>query len=70
MNTIFNTRFLDKIEPEARAMVLDDIAERYGITPDEAYKEVTSDGAEHLLDYLVEPLRGATQVLMQKHAMA
>ena len=64
-----NQRFLSVITAEAKAMILGAIAEHYGITSQEAYDEVIDSEAEHLLDYMVEPNRGAAMVLMQRHNM-
>jgi hypothetical protein len=63
MNT--TTRFLNAIDPKTKVEILDSIARHYGISPAEAFEEVTDDEAEHLLDYLVEPMRSATSVIMQ-----
>lgn len=61
--------FLAVIEGEAKAEILSGIAKHYGISADAAYEAVTSDGAEHLLDYMVEPQRSAASVLMQAHGL-
>lgn len=66
MNTN-TTKFLDEIGEKAKTMILSSIASHYGITEQEAYDEVTDAGAEHLLDYMVEPFRSETFVLMQKY---
>lgn len=62
-----NAQFLNNIESEAKAAILLSIATRYGISPDEAFSEVIGHEAEHLLDYIDEPQRSATSVLMQRH---
>jgi hypothetical protein len=64
-----NTHFLSAIDGNTRAEILDSIAAHYGITSEKAYAEVTGDQAEDLLDYLVEPLRGATSVLMRRRGL-
>lgn len=69
-NNVRNVQFLSVIESEAKDAVLQAIATRNGITTQEAYAEVADPEAEHLLDYLVEPQRGATSVLMQRHGMS
>lgn len=61
--------FLSVIDGETKAKILQFIAVHYGITPEEAYAEVVDAEAEHLLDYLKEPLRSATSALMQRHGM-
>lgn len=64
-----NAVFLAAIGADARADILASIAKHYGISPQEAFAEVTDVGAEHLLDYMVEPMRSATSVLMQAHGL-
>ena len=58
-------RFLNAIDPRTKDAILNSIASHYGISQADAYEEVTDDEAEHLLDYLVEPMRSATSVIMQ-----
>lgn len=65
MNT--NTKFLNSITPQAKAMIVDSIAAHYGTTADAIVEEVCDPEAESLLDYMVEPARSAASVLMQKH---
>jgi hypothetical protein len=62
-----NAEFLARVTPQAREAILASIAARYGITTAQAHTEVCADGAQDLLDYLVEPQRSATAVLMQRH---
>ncbi|MHC5208749.1 hypothetical protein [Pseudomonas chlororaphis] len=64
-----NELFLSAIDSKAKALILESIAAHYGITAQEAHAEVTDNQAEHLLDYMVEPQRSATSVLMQRHGM-
>lgn len=49
--------------------ILDSIAKHYGITRNEAKAEVLDKDAECLLDYMVEPERAATSILMQRHGL-
>lgn len=65
-----NKRFLESVDKKTSRSILDAIEVRYGVDRDEAIAELTSDEAWHLLDYLVEPQRSATSVLMQRHAFA
>jgi uncharacterized protein (DUF2164 family) len=67
--TNHNAQFLSVIDGDAKAAILESISDHLGITPDEAYAEVTDVQAEHLLDYMVEPMRSATSVLMQRRGM-
>jgi hypothetical protein len=64
-----NALFLSRLDAESKDEILRSIADHYGITPQAAYDEVCQTDAEHLLDYMIEPLRGATYVLMQAHGM-
>lgn len=64
-----NAEFLAVIDSVTRADILASIGKQYGISPEEAYAEVTAVGAEHLLDYMVEPLRSATSILMQMRGL-
>lgn len=51
-------------------LVLDNIANHYGITQSEALAEVTHDEAESLLDYVTGPDRAATHLVMRGHGLA
>lgn len=62
-----NKKFLDIADSETKDTVLNCIAERYGITPNEAYSEVVHGEAESLLDYMIEPERSATKIIMARH---
>lgn len=64
-----NVQFLSMIDSKTKEVILEAISAHYGITPQEAYTEVSNEQAEHLLDYLLEPQRSATSVLMQRHGM-
>lgn len=64
-----NAKFLAVIDGATKNEILAGIAKQYGITPQEAFGEVADAAAEHLLDYMVEPQRGAASVLMQAHGL-
>tara|TARA_R110002051_G_scaffold324937_1_gene424695 strand:+ start:5053 stop:5262 length:210 start_codon:yes stop_codon:yes gene_type:complete len=64
-----NAKFLSVVDAATKKAILESIAVRYGITATEAYEEVAGEEAEHLLDYMVEPQRSATSVLMQRHSL-
>jgi hypothetical protein len=66
-NTI---QFFRVTDSETKASILEAIANHYGITPSEAEEEVTDFQAESLTDYLVGPIRDATQLLMKRHGFA
>jgi Mg/Co/Ni transporter MgtE len=62
-----NTQFLNKLDNQTKSDIVNSMAKHYGITMQEALDELQGDEAEHILDYLMEPVRSATSVLMQKH---
>ncbi|NWD57233.1 hypothetical protein HX878_21115 [Pseudomonas veronii] len=64
-----NEKFLSVIDGDTKAAILESIAGHYGITAEQAFAEVADEQAEHLLDYMVEPMRTAASVLMQSHGM-
>lgn len=65
-----NTAFLAGLNQEKRDQILESIANHYRSSPMMIHEEVTSHGAEHLLEYMVEPHRSTTQKLMQKLGLA
>lgn len=65
-----NKRFLDTTDEQTREAVLTQIQLHYGISRAAVLDEVTTEGAEHLLDYLTGSVRSAAHVLMQKHGVA
>ena len=69
-NSQKNAKFLAATDAKSKAAILDNIANRYAITMEEAFAEVTEDSAEHLLDYVTGPQRAATSVMMQRHGFA
>jgi len=46
---------MSSFDSKAKTLILESIAEHYGITPDKAFAEVINAEAEHLLYYMVEP---------------
>ena len=62
-----NTQFLAVLDPVTKSNIVANIARNYGISMQEALQELQDDEAEHILDYLQEPVRSATKVLMQRH---
>jgi len=65
-NAYFNKRFLDSINSKTRNMILENIANHYGISKNEAYTEITTIDAEHLLEYITGRMRLATSLLMRQ----
>ena len=63
-----NAHFLAAIDSASKDSIITSIAEHYGISSQEALDEVTTDGAEHLLDYMVEPHRSAASLVMLRCA--
>jgi hypothetical protein len=57
------------IPQKTKNEILDNIANHYGITREEAFEEVTDTDAEHLLDYVTGATRSATSVLMQRYGL-
>lgn len=66
-NSEKNITFLNLIDSETKAAILENIANHYQIDIQRAFDEVTHEKAEHLLDYVTGPQRNATYVLMQKY---
>lgn len=64
------TKFFSLIDAKTKADILANIAGHYQITPTEAEAAVLDDEAWGLLDYLTEPTRTSTYVLMQRHGLA
>jgi len=64
------TMFLETISKTAKNLILDNIANHYGISRDEAFEEVVDDEAEHLLEYVTGVERNATLILMKKYRYA
>ncbi len=64
-----NAQFLAVISSDTKAAILESIAVHHEMTTDQAYDDVVDVQAEHLLDYMVEPLRTATSLLMLRHGM-
>lgn len=69
-NAHINALFLGSIDKASRTEILQSMATHYGITPREAMSELVDEDAEHILDYLTEPVRSAAHVLMQAHRLA
>jgi hypothetical protein len=65
-----NYIFLFHIDAATRETILGNISSHYGINKREAFKEVTADDAEHLLDYMTGAERVATKALMQGYGYA
>jgi hypothetical protein len=66
-NAAITKKFFAAIDAKTKTEILANIAKHYGISQDAALAEVTDDEAEHLLDYVTGPMRGAASVIMQRH---
>lgn len=64
-----NATFLGMIDHKTKAAIIDSIADHYGRSSEEILLEVADAEAEDLLDYMQEPMRSATSVLMQRHGV-
>jgi hypothetical protein len=62
--------FFATTDAKTKAAVLENIAQHYGITPQQALEEVSDPEAEHLLDYVTGQTRTAVHVLLQRHRLA
>ena len=69
-NKEINTKFLEAIGWIAASMILNSIAKHYGSSVEIIREEVTGNGAQNILDYMIEPERSAAYVLYQKHGFA
>jgi hypothetical protein len=58
-------KFLSSLPEATKTSILKSIATHYGTTPTAIYTELTSDGAEHLCDYITGDARFAVRNLMQ-----
>jgi len=65
-----NRIFLKTISTTARNLILDNIANHYNVSREDAYEEVVDDEAEHLLEYITGVERNATLILMKKYGWA
>jgi hypothetical protein len=62
--------FLRNASAQTRDTVLNAIANHYGISKNEAFDEVTSEGAEYLVDYLTGNLRFTVHTMMRQAGLA
>jgi hypothetical protein len=62
-----NIQFLNAIDAAAKDEILHRISLHYSVSKAEVLEELGDKTAEHLLDYMVEPHRSSTSVLMQRH---
>jgi hypothetical protein len=63
-------RFLATLDTATQNTILGSIAKHYATNVDAIRAEVTDDDAKQLLEYMVEPERSATRVLMQRAKLA
>ncbi len=65
-NSAFTIAFLNSTDLKTKNEILSNIANHYGITNEEAYKEVIDEEAESLMDYITGNTRSAVNVLVQR----
>jgi len=58
--------FLLSLSNELCNEILDNVAENYGITKEEAYQEITDPDAENLMDYITGEKRAAIHLVYKK----
>lgn len=61
-----NREFLESLSSKARNEIITSIANHYGTDNNTIYEELIDPEAHQLLEYMVEPMRGATLLLMQR----
>jgi hypothetical protein len=54
---------------KVKNMILDNIANHYGITREETYEEVTHEEAESVLDYITGPERAYVHEIMYRNGI-
>lgn len=68
-NALRTKEFLDFVSKETKDAILKNIADHYGKPSEEILEDITDADAEHLLEYMREPLRSATSALMQRNGI-
>lgn len=53
----FNESFLNHIDDDLKQSILKNIADLYNVTKKDVYIELTSDPAEHIIEYISGSLR-------------
>jgi hypothetical protein len=61
-----NVAFLNSLDSNTLETVLNNIANHYGITQDEAFSEVTDKESENIMDYITGSIRPAVSLLFNK----
>lgn len=69
-NSQITKKFFSVTDAKTKNAILASIAKHYGISNQAALDEVIDDEAESLCDYLMEPIRSATYLLMKRHGLA
>ena len=62
-----NRNFLASLDAKTTAEILVAIADHYDTSVEAIFEEVVNDEAYNLLEYMIEPTRSATSVLMQRY---
>ena len=66
-NAQITTLLLSSVREETKNAILDNIAEHYGISRQDALEEITGDEAEYILDYITGDLRRFVHLMMIKN---
>ena len=69
-NNEITKRLLTALQPSTVALILENIASHYGITPTEAKAEVIDDEAEDILDYVTGSVRTATSLQLKRLSLS
>jgi septum formation topological specificity factor MinE len=65
-----NSQFLNLLDKKTRDEIITSIAKHYGTGNDQILAELTeNEDSHHLLEYMVEPMRTSTSMLMQQHQL-
>lgn len=67
LNSEINRKFLEAIGTSAATRILDTISKHYCVSSEQIREELTSEGAENILDYMTEPERSAAYALYLKN---
>ncbi|GAB4486735.1 MAG: hypothetical protein OHK0019_00910 [Saprospiraceae bacterium] len=65
-NSEINRAFLNGTTAEMKAIILQNIANHYGVSTKEIYEELTDEEAENIMDYITGKERAAIHVIYKK----
>lgn len=64
-----NAALLAAVDAKIKDAILANIANHYGIKPEQAMSEVTGEAAVSILDYVTGPMRAAVSMLRRQHGI-